>query len=158
MDTRLHVCIYTLVWQRKPIYSQTYTQVWDVNYFRTDRINSRTAADLTDPYGTIDWSHTGTVGLPGAHPPQGTPATDGVTRGQTLGAGGEGVAHINRVTEKLEGGGGERERERERERVLAYQLIKLEHLIPSVSQNTLTLTYEMTRTFSFHFFANNWLN
>ena len=72
---------------------------------------------MTDPDGTIDGSHTGTVGPPSAHSPQGTPAADGVTRGQTLGAGGEVVTHVNRVTEKLKGrererGGRERKKER----------------------------------------------
>ena len=94
---------------------QTYTQVRDVDYLRTDCIDGRTAADLADPDGTSDGSHTRAVGLPCARSPQGTPAADGVTRGQTLGAGGEGVAHVNGVTEKLEREG-ERERERERER------------------------------------------
>ena len=65
---------------------------------------------MADPDGTVDGSHARTVGLPSAHSPQGTPAADGVTRGQTLGAGGEGVTHVNGVTEKLEG----RERGRER--------------------------------------------
>ena len=82
---------------------------------------------MTDPDGTIDGSHAQAVGLPSAHSPQGTPAADGVTRGQTLRAGLEGVTHVNGVTEKLEGMDrreegrrmGGREREKERERVLA---------------------------------------
>ena len=75
---------------------------------------------MTDPDGTIDGSHAWTVSLPSAHSPQGTPAADGVTRGQTLGAGLEGVTHVNGVTEKLEGTDrreeGRREGERERKR------------------------------------------
>ena len=71
---------------------------------------------MADPDGTIDGSHARAVGLTSAYSPQGTPAADRVTRGQTLGAGGEGVTHVNRVTEKLKGRGeGERGRERERE-------------------------------------------
>ena len=75
---------------------------------------------MTDPDGTIDGSHARTVSLPSAHSPQGTPAADGVTRGQTLVAGLEGVTHINGVTEKLEGTDrrkkGRREGERGRKR------------------------------------------
>ena len=72
---------------------------------------------MTDPDGTIDGSHARAVGLPSAHSPQGTPAADGVTSGQTLGAGLEGVTHVNGVTEKLEGTeGGGKERGREGER------------------------------------------
>jgi hypothetical protein len=68
------------------IYKLTHAQVWDVDYFRTDHIDSRTAAGLVDPDGTIDGRHAGTVGLTSACPAQGAPAADGVTRGQTLGA------------------------------------------------------------------------
>ena len=56
---------------------------------------------MVDPDGSSNWRYAGTVGLTSAYSTQRAPATDGVIRGQTLGARGEGVAHVHRVTEKL---------------------------------------------------------
>ena len=66
-----------------------------------DHFNGRAATGLVDPYGSGDWCNAGTAGLTSTHPTQRAPPTDGVTRGQTIRAWGEDVAHVHRVTEKL---------------------------------------------------------
>ena len=88
-------------WEWDYYIQYTYTQVWNVDYLWTDHFNGRAVTGLVDPYGSVDWCNAGTAGLTSTRPTQRAPPTDGVTRGQTLGARGEGVTHVHGVTEKL---------------------------------------------------------
>ena len=64
----------------------THTQIWDVDYFRTDCCNGRAASNMVDPDGSSERCYAGTVtvGLTSTCSTQRAPAADGVTRGQTL--------------------------------------------------------------------------